>query len=165
MIVFSEKPCRVCGSFERYDSAQNKCVPCHRKRNKQRYADNPERFKANVNKYREGNKEKIREKKKSPRVREQTRKSQRAWHERNRERVRSQQREWCASKPGVQAGSTPSLDRIDSSLGYVKGNVWVISWRANHIKTDASLEELKQLVAGLERLQRARLLSKFRRAV
>ncbi|MHB8563307.1 MAG: hypothetical protein ACYDDA_05035 [Acidiferrobacteraceae bacterium] len=68
-------------------------------------------------------------------------------------------------KPGVQAGSTPSLDRIDSSLGYVKGNVWVISWRANHIKTDASLEELKQLVAGLERLQRARLLSKFRRAV
>jgi hypothetical protein len=53
--------------------------------------------------------------------------------------------------------NTPSLDRIDSSLGYVKGNVWVISWRANQIKTDASLDELKLLVAGLETASRLRL--------
>lgn len=52
---------------------------------------------------------------------------------------------------------TPSLDRIDSSIGYVKGNVWVISWRANAIKTDASLGELQLLVAGLERARRLRL--------
>ena len=52
---------------------------------------------------------------------------------------------------------TPSLDRIDSSLGYVKGNVWVISWRANAVKTDASLDELRLLVTGLERATRLRL--------
>lgn len=48
-----------------------------------------------------------------------------------------------------KAPNTPSLDRIDSSKGYVKGNVWVISWRANHLKTDASLEELESIVRGL----------------
>lgn len=44
----------------------------------------------------------------------------------------------------------PSLDRIRSSLGYVKGNVWVISFRANRIKCDATLEELEILVRNLK---------------
>lgn len=40
----------------------------------------------------------------------------------------------------------PSLDRIDSSKGYVKGNVQVISWRANNLKSDGTLEEFIKLV-------------------
>jgi hypothetical protein len=36
----------------------------------------------------------------------------------------------------------PSIDRIDSSKGYVKGNVQIISWRANRIKSDASIKEI-----------------------
>ena len=36
----------------------------------------------------------------------------------------------------------PSIDRIDSSKGYVKGNVWIVSHRANRIKSNASAEEL-----------------------
>jgi len=47
---------------------------------------------------------------------------------------------------------SPSLDRIDSTKGYIKGNVWVISNRANTLKNDASLQELKTLVENLEKL-------------
>ena len=46
----------------------------------------------------------------------------------------------------------PTLERIIPALGYVPGNIAVISFRANRIKNDASLAELKQLVAWLESL-------------
>lgn len=39
--------------------------------------------------------------------------------------------------------NSPSLDRIDPERGYVKGNVWIISHRANTIKSNATHEELK----------------------
>lgn len=42
-----------------------------------------------------------------------------------------------------------SIDRIDSTKGYIKGNVWVISNKANRIKSDASLEELELLTKNL----------------
>lgn len=40
---------------------------------------------------------------------------------------------------------SPSLDRIDSSRGYVKGNVQVISTRANLLKNNATADELRML--------------------
>jgi hypothetical protein len=43
---------------------------------------------------------------------------------------------------------SPSLDRIDTKAGYVKTNVWVVSYRANRIKTDASLAELDLLITN-----------------
>lgn len=52
---------------------------------------------------------------------------------------------------GVKA-SSPSLDKIRPELGYVPSNVWVISYRANMIKNDATLQELQTLT---ERLARA----------
>lgn len=39
----------------------------------------------------------------------------------------------------------PSLDRTDNRKGYVRGNVRVISFRANQIKNDASADELRAL--------------------
>lgn len=38
--------------------------------------------------------------------------------------------------------NSPALDRVDNNKGYVKGNVMVVSHRANMMKVDASPEEL-----------------------
>ena len=46
----------------------------------------------------------------------------------------------------------PSLDRIDPSKGYIKGNVRVISWRANNLKSNGTLDEFIAIVADLKKL-------------
>ncbi|MBP0492193.1 hypothetical protein [Roseomonas indoligenes] len=51
---------------------------------------------------------------------------------------------------GGQRDNSPTLDRLVPSLGYVPSNVRVISYRANRLKSDATLDELKALVAYLE---------------
>lgn len=43
---------------------------------------------------------------------------------------------------GKASYNSPSLDRIDSSLGYVPGNVQVISYQANVMKNNASKQDL-----------------------
>lgn len=54
---------------------------------------------------------------------------------------------------GGRFWNSPSLDRIDSSKGYLKENVHVISGRANILKRDGTLEELTKLVNYLKILQ------------
>ena len=46
---------------------------------------------------------------------------------------------------GQPVDGSPSLDKIIPSLGYVKGNVEVISWRANALKRDATVPEMEAL--------------------
>jgi hypothetical protein len=46
--------------------------------------------------------------------------------------------------------SSPSIDRINSEKGYTKGNIQIISWKANRIKGYASLQELEMLVAYMK---------------
>lgn len=47
--------------------------------------------------------------------------------------------------------SSPSLDRIIPNKGYVKDNIAVISMRANRIKNDATLDEMRSVVDFVER--------------
>jgi len=50
----------------------------------------------------------------------------------------------------ILRGDSPTIDRIDPTLGYVPENCKVISWRANRIKSDATLEEIEAIIEYLE---------------
>jgi hypothetical protein len=55
--------------------------------------------------------------------------------------------------PMAQGGArnnTPSLDRFIPALGYVKTNIRVISFRANRLKSDANIEEMRRVLAYME---------------
>jgi len=52
---------------------------------------------------------------------------------------------------GYASPDSMSIDRIDNDKGYVPGNICVISYRANVLKKDATLSELKSLVKYLEK--------------
>lgn len=52
--------------------------------------------------------------------------------------------------------ASPSLDRIDSSKGYVKDNVVIVSHRANSIKNDATEQELFRIGRALSLLKAER---------
>lgn len=41
--------------------------------------------------------------------------------------------------------NTPTLDRLVPRLGYVPGNVIIVSMRANRIRSDATTEELRKI--------------------
>lgn len=51
---------------------------------------------------------------------------------------------------GQAIDDAPSFDRIDSTKGYVPGNVIICSNRANRIKNNSTLMELKKIVEFLE---------------
>lgn len=54
------------------------------------------------------------------------------------------------STKGTTGDTSPTLDRIDSSKGYTKGNIAVISWRANRLKSNGTLEDFEKIVAWLK---------------
>ena len=53
--------------------------------------------------------------------------------------------EWQIGKGG-RTDNSPSLDRMEPELGYTKGNVQVISMRANRIKNDGTIEEHEKII-------------------
>lgn len=55
----------------------------------------------------------------------------------------------AVGKDRVQRNS-PSLDRFDLSKGYIPGNVRVISHRANALKNDGTLKEMRLVVEYME---------------
>lgn len=58
-------------------------------------------------------------------------------------------------KKGKGGGDhSPSLDRVRPECGYVPGNVIVISNRANRLKSDASIRELRDIASFYATLRR-----------
>lgn len=52
---------------------------------------------------------------------------------------------------GSKQGNSPSLDKVIPELGYVKGNIEVISMKANMLKSNGSYDEFKSIVDWFER--------------
>lgn len=65
----------------------------------------------------------------------------------NRDAVLAKQRVDIAARP-----ASPSLDKIIPSLGYVPGNVRIISARANLLKNDATVDELRAILKDAEQI-------------
>lgn len=51
-----------------------------------------------------------------------------------------------------QQDDSISIDRIDSDRGYEIDNIVVISWKANRLKSNASLEEMRKISEYYEKL-------------
>ena len=57
---------------------------------------------------------------------------------------------------GKRSNHSPSLDRLDNELGYISTNIIVVSWRANFLKSDASYQEMSQLMNSWGAILRSR---------
>jgi hypothetical protein len=53
---------------------------------------------------------------------------------------------------GKPSPNSPSLDRIDPTLGYIKGNVIAVSFKANAMKQNATPQEIISLGRNLKKL-------------
>lgn len=49
--------------------------------------------------------------------------------------------------------NSPSFDQIDAGKGYIKGNVQIVSWRANRIKNNGTAGEHRRIADYLDSLQ------------
>ena len=55
-----------------------------------------------------------------------------------------EEREWKPYHP-----FSPSIDRICNDKGYVKGNVWIVSHKANTMKNNGTAEEFAKIARNL----------------
>ncbi|GAG13815.1 unnamed protein product, partial [marine sediment metagenome] len=51
---------------------------------------------------------------------------------------------------GKTVDGSPSVDRINPNKGYTPENCWIISHKANRIKSNATVCEIRMVAEGLE---------------
>ncbi len=51
---------------------------------------------------------------------------------------------------GLRADNLPSLDKVIPKLGYIKGNVRMISFRANRLKNNATLSDIQGILSYMK---------------
>lgn len=54
-------------------------------------------------------------------------------------------------KPKGRDENSMTLDRIDTNKGYVKGNIAVISWKANKLKSNGTVEEFEKILSYMKK--------------
>lgn len=52
---------------------------------------------------------------------------------------------------GNPISESASFDKIDPKLGYVKGNVIIISFRANWLKQDSTIDQIEKILSYMKR--------------
>jgi hypothetical protein len=50
-----------------------------------------------------------------------------------------------------QKDDSATIDRFDNNKGYVKDNVFVISWKANNIKSNGTYEEIMKVAEWMRK--------------
>jgi hypothetical protein len=156
------KPCKRGHASGR--GAENRCLECDRGRKNKDYKDDKERRKAKCREYREINREEIIRRAAARRA------AKPEFFMLKSAKKRAREGNYVCTitvadiiipdfcpllgiklerGTGKLNPSSPSLDRILPHLGYIPGNVWVISHRANSIKHDATLEELQTITSNL----------------
>lgn len=56
----------------------------------------------------------------------------------------------CGNVSAFYSPSSPTIDRFDNSIGYTKDNIRIISWRANSLKKDATVDEIRRVLEYME---------------
>lgn len=49
---------------------------------------------------------------------------------------------------------SPSLDRVIPNLGYIEGNVQIVSWRGNRLKNNATTQEVRNILEYMEKFEK-----------
>tara|TARA_R110002167_G_C12468969_1_gene633440 strand:- start:26 stop:400 length:375 start_codon:yes stop_codon:yes gene_type:complete len=52
----------------------------------------------------------------------------------------------------VATDNSPTLDRLDNNLGYIKSNIHIISRKANQMKSNANFKEIEMLYEFMKKI-------------